>query len=199
MLCPLPGEVPASIREHFDTSRPKLYCAMGVSGSPRVLREVIEIVNNLEIQSLIVTTTILPEREGNDSGRVLLTPHVPAHRVNPLADIAITHGGAGTVQTAIHAGTPLVGIPMHLEQTGNLSLVTRQGAGTDALQVGPQPALAGPRPGNLLRMPACARTCCGSRTKALQDKVDGPAIAAREIVAAAFSVRRRGWFKPGRS
>jgi len=49
-----------------------------------------------------MTTTILPEREGKEPGRVLLAPHAPAHRVNPLADIAITHGGAGTVQTAIH-------------------------------------------------------------------------------------------------
>jgi len=54
---------------------------------------------------------------------------VPALRVNPLADIALTCGGAGTVQTGIHSGTPLVGVPMHLEQAGNISLVERQGAG----------------------------------------------------------------------
>jgi UDP:flavonoid glycosyltransferase YjiC (YdhE family) len=52
----LPGDVPEPIRAHFDTPRPKLYCAMGVSGSPRVLREVVEIANNLEIQSVIATT-----------------------------------------------------------------------------------------------------------------------------------------------
>ena len=102
---------------------------MGVSGSPEILREVIRIVNELNVQSLIVTTTILSELGDTASERVLLTPHAPAHLVNPLADIAITHGGAGTVQTAIHSGTPLVGIPMQLEQTGNISLVTRQGAG----------------------------------------------------------------------
>jgi hypothetical protein len=83
---------------------------MGVSGSPRVLRDVIEIVADLvDIQALIVTTTILPEPVNKVSDRVLLTAHVPAHLVNPLADIAITHGGAGTVQTAIHSATPLVG------------------------------------------------------------------------------------------
>jgi len=176
----LPGEVPESIRAHFDTLRPKLYCAMGVSGSPRVLGEVIEIANNLEIQSVIATTTVLPGRDENDSRRVLLTPHVPAHLVNPLADIAITHGGAGTVQTAIHAGTPLVGIPMHLEQTGNLSLVTRQGAGLmlskwDLNRRSLSRALE-----RLLTDSSLRENML--RLKALQDKVDGPAIAAQEIV-----------------
>jgi UDP:flavonoid glycosyltransferase YjiC (YdhE family) len=176
----LPGDVPESIRTHFDTPLPKLYCAMGVSGSPRVLGEVIEIVNNLEIQSVIVTTIILPGQSGNGVGRVLLTPHAPAHRVNPLADIAITHGGAGTVQTAIHAGTPLVGIPMHLEQTGNLSLVTRQGAGLmlskwDLNQRSLSRALEQVLGNSSLRENMM-------RLKSLQDKLDGPAIAAREIV-----------------
>jgi UDP:flavonoid glycosyltransferase YjiC (YdhE family) len=176
----LPGEVPEAIRAHFDTPCPKLYCAMGVSGSPRVLWEIVEIANNLEIQSVIATTTVLPGREGNDSGRVLLTPHVPAHLVNPLADIAITHGGAGTVQTAIHSGTPLVGIPMHLEQTGNLSLVTRQGAGLMLSKWDLNRRSLGRALERLLTDASLRQNML--RLKALQDRVDGPAIAAREIV-----------------
>jgi UDP:flavonoid glycosyltransferase YjiC (YdhE family) len=176
----LPGDVPARILAHFDTPRPKLYCAMGVSGSPRVLREVIEIADNLEIQSVIATTTVLPERNGNDAGRVLLTPHVPAHLVNPLADIAITHGGAGTVQTAIHAGTPLVGIPMHLEQTGNISLVTRQNAGLLLSKWDLNRRSLGRALERLLTDASLRENML--RLKTIQDRVDGPAIAATEIV-----------------
>lgn len=40
----LPGEVPKPVREHFNTPQTKLYCAMGVSGSPKVLRSIIDIV-----------------------------------------------------------------------------------------------------------------------------------------------------------
>lgn len=177
----LPGEIPEAIHAHFDTQRPKLYCAMGVSGSPRVLGEVIEIADNLEIQSVIATTTVLPGREGSDSGRVLLTPHVPAHLVNPLADIAITHGGAGTVQTAIHSGTPLVGIPMHLEQTGNLSLVTRQGAGLMLSKWDLNRRSLGRALKRLLSDASLRQNML--RLKDLQDRVDGPAIAAQEIVS----------------
>ena len=177
----LPGEVPAPTVERFGTARPKLYRAMGISRSPCVLRDIIEIVSGLHIQSLIVTTTILPEREGKASGHVLLTPHAPAHGVDPLADVAFMHGGAGTVQTAIHSGTPLVGIPMHLEHTGNLSLVTRPGAGLmlskwDLNRRSLDRALE-----SLLADASLRENML--RLKALQDKVEGSTEAAREIVS----------------
>jgi hypothetical protein len=111
----LPGDVPEAVRR--------------VSGSPEVLQSVVEIVGDLDLQAVVLTTTILGDRARSESERVLTIPHAPAHLLNPLADIAITHGGAGTVQTAIRSGTPLVGIPAQMEQAGNISLVARQGAG----------------------------------------------------------------------
>jgi UDP:flavonoid glycosyltransferase YjiC (YdhE family) len=176
----LPGDIPPSVSKHFNTPLPKLYCAMGVSGSPHVLSEIIKIVTSLEIQSVIVTTTILPEQGGNGAERVLFTPHAPAHLVNPLADIAITHGGAGTVQTAIHSGTPLVGVPMHLEQTGNLSLVTRQRAGLMLSKWDLNRRSLGCALEKLLNESTLRENML--RLKSLQDKVDGPAVAAGEIV-----------------
>ena len=176
----LPGGVPEQVQDHFDTSRTKLYCAMGVSGSPKVLRSIIDIVRGLDLQTLIVTTTIIDDEMNDSSGQVLLKSHVPAHLVNPMADIAITHGGAGTVQTAIHSGTPLAGIPMHQEQAGNISLVKKQGAGimlwkqeltkkhlTSALEA--LVADSGYRE-NMTRL------------KLEQDQIDGAAKAAQEIV-----------------
>jgi hypothetical protein len=96
-------EVPEQGLNHIKTLRTKLYRAMGSSGSPQVLRDLVGIVSDLDLQPLIITTTILDGRVGNITERVLLMPHVPAHLVNSLADIALTNGGAGTVQTAIHA------------------------------------------------------------------------------------------------
>ncbi len=125
----LPGEIPDDVSRHFETAETRLYCAMGVSGSPEVLRSVIDIVRDLDLRAVIVTTTILQESVTESTDQVLITSHVPAHRVNPMADIALTHGGAGTVQTAIHSATPLVGIPMHQEQAGNIAMVRKRGAG----------------------------------------------------------------------
>jgi UDP:flavonoid glycosyltransferase YjiC (YdhE family) len=176
----LPGDVPDQVLEHFETARTKLYCAMGVSGSPQVLRDVIDIVTHLDLQALIVTTTILDEQVQSASDRVLLMPHVPAHLVNPLADIALTHGGAGTVQTAIHAATPLVGVPMHLEQAGNISLVTRQHAAIMLSQRDITQRKLGSILERLVFDPSFRQNM--RRLKKLQDQVDGAVNAAREIV-----------------
>ena len=176
----LPGEVPKQVRDHFDTPRTKLYCAMGVSGSPKVLRSIIDIVRELDLRTLIVTTTILDDNNSDSSDQVLFKSHVPAHLVNPMADIAITHGGAGTVQTAIHSGTPLVGIPMHQEQAGNISLVKRRGAG---LLLWKQELTRKHLESALERLAADSQFRENmKRLKLEQDKIDGAAKAAQEIV-----------------
>lgn len=176
----LPGDVPGQVSDHYQSSRTKLFCAMGVSGSPTVLRNVIDIVSDLDLQVLIVTTTIIDDEVKSASDRVLLLPHVPAHLVNPLADIAITHGGAGTVQTAIHSATPLVGVPMQLEQAGNISLVARQHAGILLSQMDLSRRKLGSALERLVSDPAFKTNML--RLKERQDQVDGAANAAREIV-----------------
>jgi UDP:flavonoid glycosyltransferase YjiC (YdhE family) len=176
----LPGGVPEPVRDHFDTPRAKLYCAMGVSGSPRVLRTIIDIVRGLDLRTLIVTTTILDDDNNGSSDQILFKSHVPAHLVNPMADIAITHGGAGTVQTAIHSGTPLVGIPMHQEQAGNISLVKKQGAG---LMLWKQELTRKHLASALETLVADSQFRENmKRLKLEQDKIDGAAKAAHEIV-----------------
>ncbi len=176
----LPGGAPESVRDHFDTSRTRLYCAMGVSGSPKVLRSIIDIVRGFDLRTLIVTTTILDDDKYGATDQVLFESHVSAHLVNPMADVAITHGGAGTVQTAIHSGTPLVGIPMHQEQAGNISLVKRQGAGImlwkqeltrKHLAIALETLVTDSRFRENMK-----------RLKLEQDRIDGAAKAAQEIV-----------------
>jgi UDP:flavonoid glycosyltransferase YjiC (YdhE family) len=175
----LPGTVPESVRNHFNTSQTKLYCAMGVSGSPKVLRSIIDIVRGLDLQALIVTTTILDDNNGSTE-QVLFQSHLPAHLVNPMADIAITHGGAGTVQTAIHSGTPLVGIPMQQEQAGNISLVKRQGAG---IMLWKQELTRKHLASALETLVTDSQFRENmKRLKLEQDQIDGAAKAAQEIV-----------------
>ena len=52
---------------------------------------------------------------------------VPAPKVNELADIVISHGGQGTVQTAIASQTPIIGVALQPEQQINLDNVVLQG------------------------------------------------------------------------
>jgi UDP:flavonoid glycosyltransferase YjiC (YdhE family) len=69
------------------------------------------------------------ECAGNSLNVYITDKFVPAPLVNALADIVISHGGQGTVQTAIASGTPIVGFAMQPEQQINLdNVVIRGGA-----------------------------------------------------------------------
>jgi hypothetical protein len=54
---------------------------------------------------------------------------VPALAASRLADVVVSHGGQGTVQTALAAGAPLVGVGPQMEQQINLDHVMDAGAG----------------------------------------------------------------------
>jgi UDP:flavonoid glycosyltransferase YjiC (YdhE family) len=60
---------------------------------------------------------------------ILVKDFLPSHKVMPLCDLTIIHGGQGSVQNAIGAGTPLIGFPLQPEQNFNLRQVERHGAG----------------------------------------------------------------------
>jgi UDP:flavonoid glycosyltransferase YjiC (YdhE family) len=44
-----------------------------------------------------------------------------------MADLAVIHGGIGTVMTAALAGKPVVGVGMQMEQVANLACLERLG------------------------------------------------------------------------
>jgi len=119
-----------------ENDKPKVFCTLSSSGSEEMLKEVIKVFTygeGLNWNAVILSPhfsvedayKILGEREG-----VYITDKfIPAQKVNALADIVICHGGQGTVQTAIHSGTPLVGVAAQQEQFINLSNVESRGAG----------------------------------------------------------------------
>ena len=47
----------------------------------------------------------------------------------PRVDLAVTMGGQGSVQCAMAAGTPIIGIPLHREQDSNVHFLAKRGAG----------------------------------------------------------------------
>ena len=81
-----------------------------------------------ELNVVCSTTTILdPEELGPPSDNFFACRYLPAHLVNEMADIAVTHGGQGTIQTAVWAGTPVVGIGFQAEQQANIDGIAQAG------------------------------------------------------------------------
>jgi UDP:flavonoid glycosyltransferase YjiC (YdhE family) len=116
----------------------KLFCTLGSSGTKEQLLEIVKaftygeglewsgvILSPISVCHIDEAKAVLGEREGvyiSDS-------FVPAQKVNAMADIVICHGGQGTLQTALHSGTPLVGVAAQAEQFLNLYNIESQGAG----------------------------------------------------------------------
>jgi UDP:flavonoid glycosyltransferase YjiC (YdhE family) len=124
----LAGDVPPAVQALAQArDKPLVYFAMGSSGNRDIVRTVVSSFAGLPvnvvapIQSHLDEDTVVPEN-------VLVTGWLPAPQVNAMADIAVIHGGQGTVQTACASGTPFVGIGMQPEQAINIEGVVRFGS-----------------------------------------------------------------------
>lgn len=118
--------------------RLKIFCTLGSSGDKECLFEAIKALTQgvgKEWHSVILAPpAVCPINEarecaGNNTNVYITDEFVPAPLVNALADIVVSHGGQGTIQTAIASGTPIVGFAMQPEQQINLDNVVMNGSG----------------------------------------------------------------------
>jgi MGT family glycosyltransferase len=126
----LPEPVPAEVKRVFSREGLKIFCAMGSSGTPTQLHEAVNALKASGHNAVVATTSILdPADLGDLPENIYATRYVPAPEVNEMADIALVHGGQGTVQTACWAGTPVIGVGLQFEQEANLTMLERAGMG----------------------------------------------------------------------
>jgi len=120
---PLPPEVAGIPKD-----KPLIYFAMGGSGTPDIVARILEsfagkpyhVIAPVKFQLARVRGVRVP-------ANVTVTDWVPALQVNKMADLAVIHGGIGTVMTASLAGKPVVGVGMQMEQVANLAALERLG------------------------------------------------------------------------
>jgi UDP:flavonoid glycosyltransferase YjiC (YdhE family) len=124
-------EMPVSVEIKKAFNRPGLniYCSLGSSGFPETLKLIIETLKQVEHFNIVCSTTSIldPKELGPNTERFYACKFLPAHLVNEMADIAVIHGGQGTIQTAAWAGTPVVGIGFQAEQQANIDGLVRSG------------------------------------------------------------------------
>ena len=120
---PIPDEILA-----LPHDRPIVYFAMGSSGQPEVIARIVEGFAGQPYRVIAPVKAHLDRVPGvRVPDNVLVTGWLPAHKVNPLADVSVIHGGIGTVMTACLAGTPIVGVAMQPEQEINVDCLVRKG------------------------------------------------------------------------
>ncbi len=120
---PLPPEIGAIPRD-----RPLIYFAMGSSGTPEIVARIVESFEGRPYRVIAPVKFQLRRVPGvRVPSNVLVTDWLPALRVNQMVDLAVIHGGIGTVMTAALAGKPVVGVGMQMEQVANLACLERLG------------------------------------------------------------------------
>jgi len=121
--------VPDEVSRVYSNPGINVFCSLGSSGFPETLKLIIEALRKDEAFNIVCsTTTILkPEELGPNTDKFYACKFLPAHLVNEMADVAVTHGGQGTIQTAVWAGTPVVGIGFQAEQQANIDGIAKAG------------------------------------------------------------------------
>ncbi len=113
------------MQKFLDHPGPTIYLAM-TSTPPGQVRTAIAELSRLDVRILVAGT--IHDLGDLATDRILIERVLPSHLVMPQVDLAVTTGGQGSVQTAMACGTPLLGIPLHIEQDLNVALVERLGA-----------------------------------------------------------------------
>lgn len=119
---PIPQEVLDIPRD-----RPLVYFAMGSSGQSGVIKDIIEGFRDCPFNVVAPVKSKIKGITVNVPSNVTVTDWLPAHKVNPMADISVIHGGIGTTMTAAMAGKPVVGVGMMAEQEANIDCLVRKG------------------------------------------------------------------------
>jgi UDP:flavonoid glycosyltransferase YjiC (YdhE family) len=107
--------------------KPIVYFAMGSSGKPRLIADILEGFRDKPYRVIAPVASHINEMNLEFPYNVIVTDFLPAHKVNPMADISVIHGGQNTVMNACLSGTPIVGVGMHPEQQANLDACVRKG------------------------------------------------------------------------
>jgi UDP:flavonoid glycosyltransferase YjiC (YdhE family) len=119
-------EVPKEIME-MPKDKPIIYFAMGSSGKPGLIAEILEGFRDKPFNVIAPVEAHIKDMNLDIPPNVIVTGFIPAHVVNPMADISVIHGGQNTVMNACLSGTPIVGVGMHPEQQANLDACVRKG------------------------------------------------------------------------
>jgi UDP:flavonoid glycosyltransferase YjiC (YdhE family) len=179
-------EVASAIREMFSPGpHNRVFVSMGSSGEKPYLLAAVEALATMQVRAVVVVAPrICSLEEVRQSlpipSHILLTDSfVPAHQVNAMADAAVIHGGQGTVQTAVSAGTPIVGVGMQVEQSTNLDNVVHRGAGIRIPKRHWTPERIRRALGRVLELPSFQQSA--ARLKCEHDAIDGRKEVARAI------------------
>lgn len=125
------NSIDLEIEKHIKKPGKSILVSLGSSGTKELFIKILKTLNKTNYNVIAVYTFVLdkhdiPELKDN----ILLKKFVPSlSKLIDKVDLAIIHGGQGTVFSAVLAKKPIIGYPMHMEQHINLEKIVGHGCG----------------------------------------------------------------------
>lgn len=94
-----------------------------------LMRRIIAALADMPVRGIVTLGPALQQANFPLPPNVRLEPYIPHTLVCPHTDLVVTHGGLGTVMTALRFGVPLVVLPMGRDQGDNAARVVWRNAG----------------------------------------------------------------------
>jgi UDP:flavonoid glycosyltransferase YjiC (YdhE family) len=113
-----------TLASKLDRSRPTIYATVGSTGDPGLFTLMIEAAKRKN-WNLIITKAGLADLAS--SGNVHVYDFLPGEAVMRISDVTICQGGSGTINQAIAASCPFVGVACNIDQEWNLDRASRLG------------------------------------------------------------------------
>jgi UDP:flavonoid glycosyltransferase YjiC (YdhE family) len=126
-----PRKLEADIEHHLQRPGKSIVLAMGSAYSyGNLFPTLIETLSKTEYNVIAVYEDLEnSDMRAKARENILLKKFIPLDLALKKVDLAITHGGRGTIYTVAYAGTPAICIPIISEQQFNIDNLVRAGAG----------------------------------------------------------------------
>jgi UDP:flavonoid glycosyltransferase YjiC (YdhE family) len=126
-------EIETKIAHHLNKPGKSILVTLGSSGDKDFFIQLLKALEKTAYNIVVVYTSVLDTTDVQDlhlTDNIFMLPFVPSiNKLHHMVDLAIIHGGQGTVYSAVYAKKPVIGIPQHFEQQLNLEKLVGHGMG----------------------------------------------------------------------
>jgi UDP:flavonoid glycosyltransferase YjiC (YdhE family) len=118
------------IMNHLKRSGRSILLSMGSLPDKQLFLKILDTLNTTEYNVIAIYTKNLKKDElPKTRENILLLEYVPSVKsVLEQIDLAITHGGRGTIYSVAYSGKPAIVIPLQYEQQFNIDCLVRHGS-----------------------------------------------------------------------
>ncbi|MFO7792422.1 MAG: glycosyltransferase [Candidatus Saliniplasma sp.] len=116
------------VKAHIQGDGNSIIVVMGSTGVKEIFLDIVDLFDGTDYNVIFAYTNLLSEEElPSTHENILFKEFVSLADVSKMTDLAITHGGRGTVQTLAYSGKPAICVPMFIEHQYNVENMVRQG------------------------------------------------------------------------